>query len=298
MRIAHLLLIGACTGCVRSTSVTRTFGLDSAREVQQEGRLRAVAVLRGGTRTPVPEGARFEGDRIVFPSAPVVVRKLQPGDVIETDAEGRIVAVRSAGTPPMIVRFAPGTATSPATSDEVRGASAEPAVTIPLAPTDSIEMRGVVRAGESVPGGGIVETTGSAVAFVSGAIVLGMSYLPSAYVAAGSSLSADQALFVPLLGPWIDLATRPSCTEPTYPPGIAIPADPCSPESAYRAALVTAGALQAAGAILMLAGLPYSVQITSSPDVRGNSPKVNHPSTAPQAIIVPTFGGIALQGRF
>jgi hypothetical protein len=278
--------------------VARTFDLDGARALQQEGRFHASAIVREGARTPLPDGARLEANRVVFPSAPVVVHKLQPGDIIETDGQGRITAVRSASTPPVVVHFAPGTASSPATSDEVRGEPAEPAMTIPLAPADAIEMRGIVRAGEAVPGGGTVETTGSAVALVSGAVVLGMSYLPSAYVAAGSSLSADQVLWVPLLGPWIDLATRPSCNEPTYPPGVQIPADPCSPESAYRAALVTAGALQAAGVILMLVGMPYSVQIVGGPDLKTNSPNVNNPSTTPRAAIVPTFGGIAIQGRF
>jgi hypothetical protein len=285
-------------GCVRSATVTRTFSVPTALELQHGGHFHATAIVRQGTRTLLPEGARFEADRFVFPSAPLVVHKLQPGDVIETDGLGRIMSVRSAGTPPVIVRFAPGTATSPATSDEVRGAPAEPAVTIGLTPTDTIEMRGTVNAGDAVPGGGTVETTGSAVAVVGGAVVLGLSYLPSAYVAAGSSLSADQALYVPVFGPWIDLANRPSCSQPVYPAGVTVPADACAPESAYRAALVTAGALQAAGAILLLAGLPYSVQVVGGPESKAANPKANEPATQPRAAIVPTFGGLAIEGKF
>jgi hypothetical protein len=249
-------------------------------------------------RTPLPNGTRFEADRVVFPSAALVVHKLQPGDIIETDAQGRITAVRSGSTPPVVVRFAPGTATSPATSDEVRGEPAEPAMTIPLAPTDAIEMRGMVSAGETVPGGGTVEASGSTVALVGGAVLLGMSYIPSAYVAAGSSLSADQALYVPILGPWIDLASRPGCSQQQFPPGVSVSADTCAPESAYRAGLVTAGALQAAGAILILAGLPYSVQVVGGPDPKTPIPKGNSPGAAPRAAIVPTFGGLAIEGRF
>ncbi|MGA2447429.1 MAG: hypothetical protein ABTD50_01995 [Polyangiaceae bacterium] len=298
MRHAHLLLLGACVGCVRSATVTRTFSLPAARELQRESHFHATAVVRDGTRTPLPENARFETDRIVFPNAPLLVHKLQPGDVIETDGLGRITSVRSASTPPVIVRFAPGTATSPATSDEVRGAPAEPAMMIGLMPNDTIEMRGTVNAGDAVPGGGTVETTGSPVAIVGGAVVLGLAYLPSAYVAAGSSLPADQALYVPVLGPWIDLANRPSCSQPVYPAGVTVPADACAPESAYRAALVTAGALQAAGAILLFAGLPYSVEVVGGPDSKVSHPKDVGPATAPRAAIVPTLGGLAIEGRF
>jgi hypothetical protein len=47
--------------------------------------------------------------------------KIAPGDVLEQDAAGRIVAVRSAGNPPVVTRFVPGTAVSPEGSDDVRG---------------------------------------------------------------------------------------------------------------------------------------------------------------------------------
>jgi hypothetical protein len=97
----------------------------------------------------------------------------------------------------------------------------------------------------------------------SGAVAFGFAYVPMVVVGASSSLNADRTLLVPLVGPWIDLAQRPSCT-----PGMT-----CSSESSTRALLVVDGVFQALGALMFVGGLVTSESRTvplaaSSPTVR------------------------------
>jgi hypothetical protein len=161
------------------------------------------------------------------------VHKLGPADVIETDEADRIVAVRS---PTGTVRFVPGTATSPTDSDEVRGERADaPKVTEPLPVTPAH--------GESTRATGLL---------VGGAIVFAMAYGPMAYVASQSTGSWDKSLFIPVAGPWLDLANRPTCVAPAVP--VALPIDPCIGET--RIALVVGGVLQAGGVLMTLFGIP------------------------------------------
>jgi hypothetical protein len=52
---------------------------------------------------------------------------------------------------------------------------------------------------------------------ITGGVLFAGAYIPSAFVAAYSSNSDDKALWAPVVGPWIDLATRDcsgSCTAP------------------------------------------------------------------------------------
>lgn len=45
----------------------------------------------------------------------------------------------------------------------------------------------------------------------SGLVVFGLSYIPAVIVAGESSLPADHHLYIPIVGPWIDMGTRPPC---------------------------------------------------------------------------------------
>jgi hypothetical protein len=268
------------SGCAGSIEVTRTFAPTAASRVSSD-KLEAVAVVRGETRIPIPRGSRVEADRVVLPVERVHIHKLVSGDVIEQDSAGRIVAVRSASDPPVYTRFVPGTAVSPAGSDDVRG-EVEGTPTIELRASDSIEMRGHIAPDEPVPGGGRVESTRSTWALISGGLVLALSYAPTAYIGAASSRSADQALEVPIVGPWLDLAQRPACVAPVTP--IKLPVDPCIEESASRAALITSGIFQGIGAILTAVGLPSYSRLVESGD-RG-------------VAIVPTMGGATAIAKF
>ncbi len=77
-----------------------------------------------------------------------------------------------------------------------------------------------------------------------GIFLFATSYLPATAVAASSDLAADQRLFVPVAGPWLDLARRGAC-----------PVNACSVEMGYRSLIVTDGILQGLGVLMTLIGL-------------------------------------------
>lgn len=78
----------------------------------------------------------------------------------------------------------------------------------------------------------------------SGALMFGIAYGTSVVVGLASDRQSDQYLYVPLAGPWMDLARR----EPCY--GF------CGvQENTNRVLLVANGLIQAAGAIQILGGL-------------------------------------------
>jgi hypothetical protein len=79
----------------------------------------------------------------------------------------------------------------------------------------------------------------------SGVLMFGISYGTSMIVGAASDRPADQALFVPVAGPFIDIATRTNDCR-----GGACAAN----EVANRVLLVTSGLFQAGGVIQILAG--------------------------------------------
>jgi hypothetical protein len=71
-----------------------------------------------------------------------------------------------------------------------------------------------------------------------------LSYLPAVVVGATSGLDADRMLFVPLVGPWMDLTQRPRCG----------PIVSCNSEDTDKVLLVTDGVFQAIGAITIVGG--------------------------------------------
>ncbi len=89
------------------------------------------------------------------------------------------------------------------------------------------------------------QATGPSWAMVgSGAVIFGLSYIPAVIVGGASNLDADRALFVPLAGPWIDLAQRPGCPS----------TGSCNGETTNKVLLVTDGVFQAVGAITLVGG--------------------------------------------
>ena len=252
----------ALAGCASRVDVTRTFAPHEAA-AQTDGRLTAVAVVRGDERLPVPYNAHVEEDRVAWPNDPGEhVHKLRPGDVIEADSDGRIVAVRSAGG--VLLRFVPGSASSPDGSDEVRGRLVDDATSITLQPGDRIAMRGFFSPDEHIPGGGHVETSRATGALAAGIGLLLVSYGPSAYVGATSTLKTDRVLLAPVAGPWLDLANRPKCVPPAG--SQVLPVDPCIGDTILRAGLIAGGAVQGLAALLVLIGLPSSSHVVYDGD--------------------------------
>jgi hypothetical protein len=77
-----------------------------------------------------------------------------------------------------------------------------------------------------------------------GVLIFAISYLPATMFAQSSTAHIDELLYVPLAGPWLDLARRPMCA-----------GNACNTEFGNRALLVTDGMLQDFGFLLTLAGL-------------------------------------------
>ena len=76
--------------------------------------------------------------------------------------------------------------------------------------------------------------------------MFGLSYVPALVIGASSSQSADQNLYIPVAGPWLDLANRPSCggRGPT-----------CGSETTNKVLLGVDGIFQGAGAAMAVVGL-------------------------------------------
>lgn len=102
-------------------------------------------------------------------------------------------------------------------------------------PTLLQQPREVVTYQEQRPNVGLITT---------GIVTLGLSYGASTVVAATSRNPADQRLFIPVAGPWMNLAEREPCS------GRA-----CGPEGTYKALLVASGIFQGLGALEILGGL-------------------------------------------
>jgi hypothetical protein len=117
----------------------------------------------------------------------------------------------------------------------------------------------------------------------SGLVTLGLGYGAAVIVAATSSHAGDNRLYVPILGPWLDLGDRGSCP---------VAAHACDHETTNKLLIVGDGIVQAVGAATILAGLlsPGHTSIAST-------------KTFSIAQIVPvTFGqgrpGLAAYGSF
>lgn len=78
---------------------------------------------------------------------------------------------------------------------------------------------------------------------VTGLVVLGGTYGASVIVGAASNRESDEKLFIPVVGPWLDLKDR-DCD-----------AEPCDRETMNKTLLIGSGALQGLGALSVLLSL-------------------------------------------
>ena len=83
-----------------------------------------------------------------------------------------------------------------------------------------------------------------------GTLLFVSAYGFSAMTASASPVSADERLFIPVVGPWLDLAERPHCSNLK-----ALPA--CETEGANKAMLVASGLTQSVGVLLVLGGFLF-----------------------------------------
>jgi len=79
-----------------------------------------------------------------------------------------------------------------------------------------------------------------------GLITFGLSYVPAVIVAGTSNQDADHHLYVPIVGPWLDLANRPACG----PQSVG-----CDTENTNKVLIGVDGVFQAVGVIATVASL-------------------------------------------
>lgn len=253
-RCAALLATLVCAlgsaGCSGTLDVTRAVTPEEVPAAR--ARLAPAAVVRDDKeRIPIPPHAEITPTKVSFGREGRYVHKLQQGDVLVAEEDGSITAIRTAGG--QEIRFVPKTAKSPPGSDEVIGELPQQKTEIALRPGDRIEMRGTLEEGDTIGGATVVENR-SVGLLVGGALMFTLAYAPAVYVGASSPRSSDRILLLPVLGPFIDWAGRPSCSAP---PGVTD--DVCAPETAVRVGLALSGGFQALGAILFFVGLPSSL---------------------------------------
>ncbi len=218
--------------------------------------------MAGGDRTPLAPGEVVQG------TEPAQVVRVEPQVVVVGDGESvlvdeaqRVIGIRGKDGVTKL-ELAPGSATL--RGDRVEYVAAAPTVVRAIPASARVEMRGTYSVGETSPLGGRVETARTVGAIAAGSILLGASYLPTLIAGASSTLSKDRALMVPIVGPWIDLASRDRCVNP---PEVDIPGfeggiDKCTEESVNRVALVTSGVAQLLGGLVLGLGLlPRAVYV-------------------------------------
>ncbi|HEX3771354.1 MAG TPA: hypothetical protein VHV30_10835, partial [Polyangiaceae bacterium] len=79
----------------------------------------------------------------------------------------------------------------------------------------------------------------------SGLVTFGVSYIPALIVAGTSDVSADHHLYVPIVGPWLDLGDRPECGAGHIG---------CDTETTNKVLLVVDGLFQGIGAVTTVWG--------------------------------------------
>jgi hypothetical protein len=115
---------------------------------------------------------------------------------------------------------------------------------------------------------------------VTGVLLLGVSYAPAAVIAATSDREADEKLYYPVAGPWLDLNHR----------GCA--ANPCDNNDLNRGLLVADGIVQGAGALGVLLSLVLPEKTTRHWYLIGNRDVVVAPQVGSSLL------GLGAVGRF
>ncbi len=246
---ATSVALAAATGCSSTVEARRVVSADEAPSYRGT-KLAPVAILRDESRAELPPGAKVTSHAVKIARPGVFEYQLDPGETVQSDTDGNVVAIQS-GT--RVTRFIPGTARRH--GNLVVGELYDHEERIELLPDDRIELAGTLAVGDELPYGGRVERSVAGGAIAMGVASFVLSYAPSGFVAATSTLPADKWLWVPIAGPWVDLATRPSCVANEQIAALS-PIDPCLPETLAKAAVIASGVLQGVGAILTVVGLP------------------------------------------
>jgi hypothetical protein len=94
-----------------------------------------------------------------------------------------------------------------------------------------------------------------------GIFAFSASYVTSVIIAVVNDNSYDKRLYVPIVGPWLDLADRPGCG--------GIGQSPCGTEAVYKLLLIVAGSLQGLGAAATVVGLAVPARVITTAPATG-----------------------------
>jgi hypothetical protein len=130
-----------------------------------------------------------------------------------------------------------------ALAEESRQPAEPPVVVIPAVPERTVVTDEETRMNTELIGSGLV--------------VFGLSYGTAVVVAATSDNEHDQRLYVPVIGPWLDLADRGSCP---------VDSTSCDSETRNKILLVIDGVFQAGGITAAIVGVftPHRTRVTST----------------------------------
>jgi hypothetical protein len=119
-----------------------------------------------------------------------------------------------------------------------------------------------------------------------GGVTFFLSYLPAMTIANASGLAVDRQLYVPVVGPWIDLAGRPGCG-----PGSV----PCNAEALNQGLLIADGFFQGLAVVQLLAGLSALAHESATPVAKAD----DRPGVRVSPVQVGGAGyGLAAIGKF
>ncbi|HEY1694538.1 MAG TPA: hypothetical protein VGG39_20350 [Polyangiaceae bacterium] len=82
---------------------------------------------------------------------------------------------------------------------------------------------------------------------MTGLVLFGAPYVASIGIAAGSPHEGDSNLYIPVVGPWLDLGARPGCA----------PGADCGTENGDKALLIGDGILQTVGALEIIGAFVF-----------------------------------------
>jgi len=123
----------------------------------------------------------------------------------------------------------------------------------------------------------------------SGIWILGLSYVPAVIVAAESKREGDKRLYIPVAGPWMDLASRSNC------PANAT----CSNETTNKVFIVIDGVFQGLGAFNIVGAFVFPETRTVAVGTQKRSePSVSSLSVHLRPIKIGGNYGLAAVGTF
>lgn len=129
-----------------------------------------------------------------------------------------------------------------------------------------------------------VETRPNRSMLMVGLLTFGQAYVASMGIAATSTTRGDDNLWIPVLGPWLDLGARPGCPS----------AASCGTQNGYKVLLAADGLLQSFGAFQLVGAFlwPEVIPVAKVTTASGASLSLSPAPVGPEGY------GLAASGHF